>query len=115
MRPIEEIHAALLRIHAKACDHAAPAYMSVPANPERDADLIVSDAIAELAALRRRCDDLELIARAAIDPSGGVLPLDTPSNRWHLRAKGRRFVLYDDNTGLPILTAEARKALRGGA
>lgn len=53
MRPIEEIHAALQRIHAKACDHAAPAYMSVPANPERDADLIVSDAIAELAALRR--------------------------------------------------------------
>lgn len=79
MRPIEEIHAALQRIHAKACDHAAPAYMRVPANPEQDADLIVSDAIAELAALRKRVEELDrmrellLEARDALVPDNGSI------------------------------------------
>lgn len=76
-RPIEEIREALIRIHHVAIGKSTAAYMSVPADPKRDADLILSAAIDELAALRvtrdvadrervhhvRLCDELGSLKR----------------------------------------------------
>lgn len=52
MKTIDEIRAAFMRVHHRACGDDREVYMSVPADPERDADLIVTAAIDELAALR---------------------------------------------------------------
>lgn len=59
----------------------------------------------ELAALRARVEDLELIARAM---DLGAMWRYAPG-RW--MADGVR--VEDDGSGLPLLTAEARRALRG--
>jgi len=50
--PIEKIVEAALLMHKVATGQSDRAYMSVPADPERDADLILFDAIAELKKLR---------------------------------------------------------------
>lgn len=52
MKTIEEIRKAFLAMHHYATKENAPTYMSVPADRERDADLILSDAIDELEKLR---------------------------------------------------------------
>ena len=44
----EKIRAALLAMHMKATGETKTPYMSIPADPERDADLILEDAIDEL-------------------------------------------------------------------
>lgn len=57
---IEAMRDALDKIHRRACyGKSEPAYMSVPADPQRDADLILSNAICELSALRARVAELE--------------------------------------------------------
>lgn len=57
---IESLHAALDKIHRRACDGpSAPSYMSVPADPRRDADLMLSLAIDELSALRAEVAKLQ--------------------------------------------------------
>lgn len=50
--PIDRIKDELLRVHAVATGKSDRAYMSIPADPRRDADLIVMAAIDELAQLR---------------------------------------------------------------
>lgn len=52
MKTIEELRAALSKMHKRACGDTSQVYMSVPADPERDADLMLSEALTELAALR---------------------------------------------------------------
>lgn len=52
MKPIEEIRAAFHRIHRVATGQSTEAFMSIPARPEHDADLIVSAALDELEELR---------------------------------------------------------------
>lgn len=65
----------------------------------------------ELAALRARVEDLELIARHALRTSPNDYRLSDGTWRF---ADSRGVVrLPDDGTGLPLLTAEARRALRG--
>lgn len=51
---IEQIRHALQRIHHVAIGDSDRAYMSIPANPKEDADLILSAAIDELEQLRAR-------------------------------------------------------------
>jgi hypothetical protein len=51
-RPIEEIREAFYRIHQYATGQTRTSYMSIPVNPKRDADFILSDAIDELSSLR---------------------------------------------------------------
>lgn len=58
-RPIDEIRQALSRIHKVAIGESTDSYMSIPADPKRDADLILSAAIDELAALRLTRDQAE--------------------------------------------------------
>ena len=58
---IEEIHEAFLLMHHVAIGKSDRAYMSIPADPNRDADLIVSAAIDELKALRDAKVSLENI------------------------------------------------------
>ena len=50
---------ALERIHRVASGVSDEAYMSIPADPKRDADLLLAAAIDELVALRARVKDLE--------------------------------------------------------
>ena len=50
--PISILRAALSKMHARACGDASMVYMSVPAEPNRDADLLLSAALDELEALR---------------------------------------------------------------
>lgn len=52
MKTIEEIRKALQLIHHVATGQSTRAYMSIPADPNRDADLILSAAIDELEQLR---------------------------------------------------------------
>ncbi len=54
MRPIEEIRKAFQLIHHVACGRSDRAYMSIPADPRRDADLIVAAALDELEQLRAK-------------------------------------------------------------
>ncbi len=56
---IDELRAALLKIHRLATAGSNEPYMSIPPNPERDADLIVMAAIDELASLRAARDALK--------------------------------------------------------
>jgi hypothetical protein len=52
MKTIDEIREAFFRVHRYATGRSDRAYMSIPADPERDADLIVCAAIDELGGLR---------------------------------------------------------------
>lgn len=52
-KTIEEIRAALFAIHHLAIGKSDRAYMSIPADPDRDADLILLAAIDELEMLRK--------------------------------------------------------------
>lgn len=54
MKRAAELHAALSKMHKRACGDTSQVYMSVPADRERDADLVLSDAIEELATARER-------------------------------------------------------------
>lgn len=63
-QPIDRIRDAFSRAHKMATGVWAP-YMSVPADPERDADLILSDAIDELEALRNAAPALLDLAERA--------------------------------------------------
>jgi hypothetical protein len=49
---IDTIREAMQCMHRKACDNSERNYMSIPADPKRDADLILSAAIDELEQLR---------------------------------------------------------------
>ena len=49
---MKTIRAAFLQIHHRAIGKSDRVYMSIPPDPERDADLILDDAIRELAHLR---------------------------------------------------------------
>ena len=65
-KSIDEIHEAFMRIHRLACGTSDRAYMSIPADPQRDADLIVSAAIDELRALRDSRAELEAALRECL-------------------------------------------------
>lgn len=77
-------------------------------------------AVAELSQLKQRVADLELMLRAALTPCGGMMP-----HKLRRSARGgfkyawnngdgsySEARLADDGTGLPVLTEEAREALR---
>lgn len=78
----------------------------------------------ELAALRQRCEDLEMMLRAELSDCYRLdryhgLDTDGRGNwwleLWHVRkhdGPSRKWTLLDDGTGLPVLTPEAREALR---
>ncbi len=53
-----ELRAALRKMHARACGNEGAVYMSIPADPRRDADLLLDAAIDELVALRGLRDEL---------------------------------------------------------
>jgi len=73
----------------------------------------VEAARSELSALRQRCEDLELMLRAALVGRLGIAFDDDNVQWWSLDpSPGWRFKLADDGTGLPILTPEAREELR---
>lgn len=88
-------------------------------------DQTTTDLLCENEALRKRCEDAELMLRAlgdvervsySMDLAGGwnielrELCSDERCENWHVVC---RFRLEDDGTGLPILTDKARKELRG--
>lgn len=64
MKTIEEIRAAFLKIHHHATGTKRDSYMSIPADPQRDADLIVDAAIDELAKLR---DEVATVRRTTME------------------------------------------------
>lgn len=75
MKTIEEIRAAFDLVYRKAIGETKASFMSIPADPERDADLIVSAAIDELEKLRgfkayvhQRLDEVNVPA----DPEPGA-------------------------------------------
>jgi hypothetical protein len=82
---------------------------------------------AELDALRRRCEDLELIARASLDAHFDISKRDVEwviarydsDEFWHDGGRSAYAKMLDtasvpdDGTGLPRLTPAARNALRG--
>lgn len=91
-KTIEEIRDAFHHVHDYAMRRTDRPYMRIPADPERDADLIVTAAITELEALRARlaaaealmrearprldrCDSHDLTCRAVIH---GALDCDCP-------------------------------------
>ncbi len=59
MKTIEEIREAFHKIHDVATGKSDRAYMSIPADRERDADLILSEAIKELETARDRLTVLD--------------------------------------------------------
>lgn len=61
-KTIAEIRAALKTIHDVALGRSEAAYMSIPADPNRDADLILSAAIDELEELREKAPAEEGLA-----------------------------------------------------
>lgn len=65
MKTIEEIRAAFQKIHKVASNQSDAAYMSIPADPERDADLIVAAAIDELEKLRAEAKEILSTLRSA--------------------------------------------------
>lgn len=65
MKTIEQIRDAFHLIHRVATGQSDRGYMSIPADPERDADLIVAAAIDELEALRAERDALKAQVEAA--------------------------------------------------
>lgn len=78
---------------------------------DRSCDCGAMDARAELAALRARVEDLEMIARAFADQR----MWRDESRVWFTWAKSCGSTIYMGNAddGLPLLTPEARRALRG--
>lgn len=96
MKTIDEIRKAFQRVHHKAIGTDDRAYMSIPADPERDADLIVSAAFDELEKLRgfkayvhQRLDE----ANVASDP-------DPAANARHgCRIEGRLNLVLNFYTG----------------
>ena len=98
-------------------DRAPYVYESMSICNSFDADEIKA-ARAELAALRRRAEDAEMIARAGL--SGSPNDYRTSDGTWRFSIVddcGNQTGLilrlqHDPATGLPILTDEARKAMQ---
>lgn len=59
MTDIKKLREALSKMHARACDDTSQVYMSIPADPQRDADLLLSAALDELEELRSKHAALE--------------------------------------------------------
>lgn len=79
---------------------------------------LVTEASAELAALRQERDDLAMIVRASLPTTViqrviHTMPMDRDVAKWCIRLLGSntKILLLDDGTGLPVLTPEARTAL----
>lgn len=66
MKTIDEIHAAFRQVHKRSCGDTRQVYMSIPPRPEHDADIIICDAIDELARLRSTCENLKEVLTNAI-------------------------------------------------
>lgn len=73
MKTTEQIRAAFMRVHDYAVRDSRSSYMSIPADPSGDADLIVCAAIDELGALRARVRELEAAAQQALSVVGYAL------------------------------------------
>jgi hypothetical protein len=66
VKTIDEIRDAFLHVHHVAIGTSERSYMSIPADPQRDADLIVMAAIEELKTLR------ETVAEVRAEVSKGL-------------------------------------------
>ncbi len=66
MKTIEVIREAMMKMHRRATGDDRSVYMSIPADPERDADLILSAAIDELGQLRAERPYLEVLKEFSI-------------------------------------------------
>jgi len=91
-KTIDEIREALHRIHRYATGQSDRSYMSIPADPERDADLIVARAIDELAALREQRRVLREALEDARQNIGAMIAppsLPDPAQGWGVEARRR--------------------------
>lgn len=114
---IEEIRKALQRIHHVAIGQTDRAYMSIPADPKRDADLILGAAIDELETLRSEFSkalgwlDRLTWPDAKIDLNAGPIEVQL----LQLRLEHEELLRWWDQGGAPLdqmRAAEARaKAL----
>lgn len=77
--------------------------------------------VSELSSFRQRCEDLELMLRLSMDLCRGGSWISTEANGTHIVRWGKQdedgipqnsLTLQGDGTGLPLLTPEAREALR---
>ncbi len=73
MKTIDQIREAMNKMHQRAMGDERAVYMSIPANPDRDADLILDAAITELDVLRRTTLD-EPNAKIALTADGWLSP-----------------------------------------
>lgn len=77
---------------------------------------VIVAARAELAELRARCEDLTLLTRYVWRKHDGGTDFRTMHPRpafWSIVADGTRIEAEDGGTGLPLLTNEARRVLKG--
>jgi hypothetical protein len=74
-KTIDEIRKAFLKMHHVALGQER-SYMSIPADPNRDADLIVSAAIGELKTLREAAADLREALRSTLEALEAGFPGD---------------------------------------
>lgn len=66
MKSIQELRDALHALHSVALGKSDRAYMSIPARPEHDADLILADAIDELERLRHVAGVAQAVHREVV-------------------------------------------------
>lgn len=81
-----------------------------------DADRVCRDVVmlnAENDAVRKRCEDLELMLRDQLEQHDRCIIPAEVNGFVLVKSLGCVIALDGDGTGLPILTDEAREALRG--
>lgn len=103
--PIETIRKALQHIHHVAIGESDRAYMSIPADPKRDADLILVAAIDELDALRADLARVsgELGLPPSVGPAHGELARLVQSEARHRAAyESAQSALEDALVGRPL-------------
>lgn len=110
MKTIKEIRDAFLRMHKYATTEGASPYMSIPADPERDADLILSAAIDELERLRG--SGLKVYVHDRLDRAG--VPVDPPGPHRDAGCRiGQRLNhLLDERTALRAQVAELQSRVK---
>lgn len=107
MNSIDKIRTALETAHSLACGHRSDTgmpYMSIPANVETDADLILSDAVdeldrarADLARLQARVGELEAAVNWAMGCNGAfpTKPIGAGQYHWRSGLSERAGMIYD--------------------
>lgn len=118
MFSIEQIREAFQKVHRVATNQTREAYMTIPPDPKRDADLIVGAAIDELERLRNERGQLVKMLQEVVRsdrttyqhhearPFDGLLPSEAGGTIWltpkemarhALSAMGERQVFFDED------------------